>query len=408
MSDTPTFKDRAVQTLALDIPVIRLRPRDKAALDTGWPALATTDLRTVCKWNSETPDANVGAVAKAELNGVWFFEIDSLDVIKRIETETGQTIPPTYRVRSRPERGHYYWRQTPESIALGNIAQSFVKHGDFSVRVHNEYVVGALSINPKSGEPYTVAEDSPIAQCPTWLIDWIKAQRVEKEKLVREPGVLIPHGSINGHLVSLIGKLIRENVPLEAAEIATVAWAHENCAPPIDEGKVLADTRSMYKRYPAGNPGAETVLFSSSQAESSQEVSIPVDENSEEAIPDFDPTVINGIYAKFVHLVTRGTTLAPQYAYVIAKTIVGLRMAGKVKFENLDVEPRFYTALIGATGSGKGEAWRRVEQILRPEGATFNRLRHRERPNPSGPFAQIARVEPGQTAKNVLRRQPST
>jgi hypothetical protein len=140
MSDTPTFKDRAVQTLALDIPVIRLRPRDKAALDTGWPALATTDLRTVCKWNSETPDANVGAVAKAELNAVWFFEIDSLDVIKRIETETGQKIPPTYRVRSRPGRGHYYWRQTPESIALGNIAQSFVKHGDFSVRVHNEYV----------------------------------------------------------------------------------------------------------------------------------------------------------------------------------------------------------------------------------------------------------------------------
>lgn len=94
-----------------------------------------------------------------------------------------------------------------------------------------------------------------------------------------------------------------------------------------------------------------------------------VDTGDEDAIPPFDPSVINGIYADFVELVTRGTTLAPQFAYVIAKTIVGLRMAGKVTFETLDAEPRYYTALIGETGSGKGEAWRRTQQILQPEGA---------------------------------------
>jgi putative DNA primase/helicase len=96
-----------------------------------------------------------------------------------------------------------------------------------------------------------------------------------------------------------------------------------------------------------------------------------VDDMSEAAIPPFDPTVMNGIYAKFVELVTRGTTLAPQFAFVIAKTVVGLRMAGKVRFDNLDVEPRLYTALIGETGSGKGEAWRRAFKILRPEGASI-------------------------------------
>ncbi len=82
------------------------------------------------------------------------------------------------------------------------------------------------------------------------------------------------------------------------------------------------------------------------------------------SIPPFDPSVINGIYSKFVELATRGTTLCPQYAFVIAKTLVGARMAGHVRFENLDVEPRYYTALIGETGSGKGEAWRRMEQIM--------------------------------------------
>ena len=89
-----------------------------------------------------------------------------------------------------------------------------------------------------------------------------------------------------------------------------------------------------------------------------------VDPNSVDAIPPFDPSVINGIYAKFVELITHGTTLCPQYAFVIAKTIVGARMAGKVKFKNLDAEPRYYTALIGESGTGKGESWRRAQKIL--------------------------------------------
>jgi hypothetical protein len=90
----------------------------------------------------------------------------------------------------------------------------------------------------------------------------------------------------------------------------------------------------------------------------------PIADDNELGIPQFDPSVINGIYKKFVDVATHGTTMTPQFVYAIAKTIVGARMAGKVKFENLDVEPRFYTALIGETGSGKGLAWHRVFQIL--------------------------------------------
>jgi len=86
-------------------------------------------------------------------------------------------------------------------------------------------------------------------------------------------------------------------------------------------------------------------------------------------IPVFDPSVIGGIYGDFVELITRGTTLVPQFAFVIAKTVVGMRMAGKVKFETLTAEPRYYAALIGETGSGKGEAWRRMRSILTPGSA---------------------------------------
>ena len=93
-----------------------------------------------------------------------------------------------------------------------------------------------------------------------------------------------------------------------------------------------------------------------------------VDEFSPAAIPPFDPSVITGIFVDFVELLTRGTTLAPQFPFLAAKVVVGALMAGRVKFENLDVEPRYYGALLGETGSGKGEAWRRMMQILHAEG----------------------------------------
>jgi len=93
-----------------------------------------------------------------------------------------------------------------------------------------------------------------------------------------------------------------------------------------------------------------------------------VDELSAESIPPFRSYWVTGIYKKFVDLMTRGTTLAPQFSFLAAKVVVGAKMAGKVKFENLDVEPRYYGAAIGETGSGKGEAWRRMMQILNAQG----------------------------------------
>jgi Bifunctional DNA primase/polymerase, N-terminal len=92
----------------------------------------------------------------------------------------------------------------------------------------------------------------------------------------------------------------------------------------------------------------------------------------EDIIPPFDPTVINGIFAEIVELVTRDTTLAPQFVYANAKTIIGIKMCGKVKFADLDAEPRRYTALIGETGSGKGESWRRLMDVLYPRKSDVN------------------------------------
>src|SRR5262249_8513164 len=141
----------------------------------------------------------------------------------------------------------------------------------------------------------------------------------------------------------------------------------------INEKKVLKETKDVAERYKRGEaPETKNLAMSSAVPllpTSSESVKV---EESTDPIPPLYPSLVNGIYKKFVDVATRGTTLTPQFVYAVAKTIVGARMAGKVKFENLDVEPRFYTALIGETGSGKGEAWRRVSQILNVEGQIGN------------------------------------
>jgi hypothetical protein len=88
---------------------------------------------------------------------------------------------------------------------------------------------------------------------------------------------------------------------------------------------------------------------------------------AEDIIPLFDPSVITGIYKDIVELTTRGTTLVPQFIYEYSKTLIGAKMAGKVKLNCLTAEPRRYTASIGETGSGKGAAWVRLEPVFFPQ-----------------------------------------
>jgi len=89
-------------------------------------------------------------------------------------------------------------------------------------------------------------------------------------------------------------------------------------------------------------------------------------------IPPFNPSVMRGLAGAMAELVTRGTTISPQFAYEDAKTYLGLRMAGLVRLEGNDFEPRRYTVSLGETGSSKSESFKRLLKILQPEGAISN------------------------------------
>jgi hypothetical protein len=349
--------------------------------------MQSSDPAQIRAWAQMEPNANVITYAAQVPGGYLFLDKDGAVSLRvKYERETGNSFPKTLLVRSSVvgdgkggtiTKGHWYFRQTPGTIALsGNIPESKTG-GLFSLRVHNEYVASIGSVHPTTGKPYAVAEDYPILPMPDELLVWLQSQVLAAPK-TREEVVergKFGKGTRYPALISEVGRLWARGYSRELVISTGLAWAKENfeIVGAFDETLVKSEIEHLIDSYKQGT-NTDIILNQKSATPtliaSDGVASLPVEDA--EVIPSFDPSVVNGIYEKFVDVCTRGTTMAPQFVYSIAKTIVGVKMAGKVKFENLDVEPRFYTALIGETGSGKGESWRRVFQVLNCEGQVGN------------------------------------
>jgi hypothetical protein len=167
------FSKIAVPLIARNIKVVPLRPKSKIAFLEGWQEQASNDPLQIAEWSERFPDSNCAAVALAQPGGIWFWEYDKANVPQQYTADTGLEPPQTFSVQSSPDRRHFYFLHNARSLALGNIAQNFVKGEGFSVRCDREYVVAASpqqgSIHPATGLPYEVVLDVPIIEAPDVL-----------------------------------------------------------------------------------------------------------------------------------------------------------------------------------------------------------------------------------------------
>jgi hypothetical protein len=170
-----SFKDIATPYARMGIPVFPLLPGEKVppASMGSWPDRATTDEARILAWDAENPTYNCALVAKND--GFLVLEFDIQRGMKAAAQEMGQEVPKTRTHISGKQRGHFVFRQTDRSRALGNRSANLPEGGEwFSFRQHNRYVVGPGSIHP-NGKPYKVAIGGDIDPIPVpdWICDWV-------------------------------------------------------------------------------------------------------------------------------------------------------------------------------------------------------------------------------------------
>jgi hypothetical protein len=357
-----TFKDIAEPLAKLGVPTTPVRPGTKRAFLPDFPTTATTDLAQIETWDKLYPDCNGACVARAEVGGVWFFEVDSKDVIPRMERETGQTAPNTFRVRSRPGRGHYYFRHTAASMAMGNISQTYVIGQDWSVRTNREYVVGPGSIHPDTQQPYlALSWDTPIIEAPEWLVTWLLSQKIQKQDTnyaaanaadaIRNAQNKVPHGAIHGFMLTHAGRMRNAGLTQEEIEVALLRIVNEQCEHPIDESKVVQMSRSICN-FPSGQQQGHTITLSQ-PSQPSQPAANEVAEDAPQLelieyplFPRhvmFDTSIYNGFVKPYCEMNER----IDYFMWMPAAAMMMNYLGTKVSVPFSSWKPSFFIVLIG-------------------------------------------------------------
>ena len=213
-----------------------LAPRTKIPVDASmneWQNLATLDPAQILRWDSKYPAANCAAVAKAEPNGIWLLDIDSPVGANMLGLPR---IPKTFRVRSSPGKGHYYFRHNTASLALANQKAYYsIKNLEgkeiVSARLSHAYCVTAGSIHPETGLPYEIVSDVDLVEAPQDLIEWIK-QHAESAKLpltANVEGPKIPRGSHDVELTRIAGKLRQDGMEEGTIADALIEICEKRC-----------------------------------------------------------------------------------------------------------------------------------------------------------------------------------
>lgn len=363
------FLDIAMAMAARGVPITPVRPNTKKAFlpllpNDEYPA--STDVNQIQQWNLLYADHNAACVATGKPDGFWFFEVDSPSVLDRIKTETGHDLVEevkTFLVRSRPGRGHFYFRNTQAALAMGNISQTYVRYGDWSARVKNQYVVAAGSINPHSNEPYAALfPDNQINEAPQWLIDWCLAQRVEKRPaqdgdIPKDERGLIPHGFIHGYMLRQAGRLREMGLEPDEIEHVLLNLVHKNCAPPIDDVKVRAMAHSS-ERWEAGTPTFDIVFNQKPMVEAALAL-LPEEEIPQfeaEKYPEFPSWVMSGtsVFRNFVEPVCQHNSRIPYFMWLPAEALlmnyIGTKIKLKGPFGSSSFNGSMYMVLTGKRG----------------------------------------------------------
>ena len=284
----PTFRPQAdylsIAAAAIErgFKVTPVSPAEKRGVLPQWNRHPSTKLSEIIQHAKDYPTHNVGVVGRRGIGNDMFLDIDADGVLDQIERETGNKMPATFTVASRPQsapwKRHYYFKQTAYSVETfrteTNVKDlSVLKDGKHPTRYDLKgvggggLVVGAGSVRA-DGEVYTVISDSPVIRVPDWLVDWLcqdihkyksdlakaraeKAARVKEAQLdaARTGTAVVKHDvsedGIHDFLSSRAGSLASLGTRRSSIERMLAEQAEDFC----DGGKAFADSASGKAKF---------------------------------------------------------------------------------------------------------------------------------------------------------------
>ena len=350
--------DGAKFMAALGIPQTPLKGKNPNIGGADWHLRASTDFARIDEWARTIPGCNFGSVAFAEIGKNFVFEIDSLEVRKRHQADTKTDFPKTLTIQSREGRGHRWYSQTAESIALGNISQEN-RFGDFSLRMNHEQAVSPGSVHPDTGKQYRVVVNTSPVVMPPADIAWLRTQKKLITKIDKSlTGKKIPHGEHDVTLFKIACSLRHDGLEEQGITACLVEVCEKRCEDYGDDYlEMCAAKAASACKYPPGTDKA--VIFKNKKsaygvepakvAQTSDSVSgSPTDD---EPLPDFT-SMLTGSIADYVRAVE--PDFPPEFKVMSVVTRVGLALSGKVQMKGCtNLQPRFYTTLIAPAWYGK-------------------------------------------------------
>ena len=207
-----------------DCDVIAKHPRtEHGMLD------ATTNVNTIREWWTRWPDANIGHRPEPD---EMILDLDGPEG-ETIEAKNGVPLTPTISTG----RGIHAIFRIPPDLKVLNRAK-YVPGLD--IRTHDGYHILPPSLH-QNGKRYTWIKgpETPITDCPEWLIKIIRKHQVDVKSYHLEAGKAI-EGKRNDTLFSLGVRLRYEGIQPDIIPIILQNINDTSCDPPLNDSEVDA------------------------------------------------------------------------------------------------------------------------------------------------------------------------
>jgi hypothetical protein len=190
-------------------------------------------------WNKH-PDAGIGLVTDGLV--VIDFDLKSGGIESKEKIEDKYGLLPRTRAHITGGGGYHYLYKNPNGTHIRNTTM-LAGYPGVDIRANGGYIVAPPS-HHTSGTDYSVMDESPIIDAPSWLVELTKQKPATATAITTDQP--IPQGQRDATLASLAGTMRKRGMTVEEIEAALMV-TNKRCQPPLPDKDIHRIANSMGK-----------------------------------------------------------------------------------------------------------------------------------------------------------------